>query len=151
MSYEDEYLCAVDPGASGGFAFDSGNGIAVCKMPSTSIDLLRFCNMLAAKGVTKVLVEKVGFHRQGNSASSSAKFAWSCGELRMALLAAGLAIEEVTPSAWMKGLLGDVPKEKTVRKNKIKQVVQMRYPRLQVTLATSDALGMLTYWKERRK
>jgi len=38
-----------------------------------------------------------------------------------------------------------LPKEKTDRKREIQNQMKQRYPSLRVTLALSDALGILTY------
>jgi hypothetical protein len=95
-------------------------------------------------------MEKVGFHRQGNSAGSSAKFARHCGQLEMALLASGIPIVDVVPSKWMKEVMSTVPTDRAERKRFIKEFVQRRYPSLKITLDTADALGILMYALERR-
>jgi hypothetical protein len=55
-----------------------------------------------------------------------------------------LPLIEVAPVKWQK-YYGALPKEKKDRKNKIKELMQMRYPALKVTLNTADALAILTY------
>jgi hypothetical protein len=49
----------------------------------------------------------------------------------------------------MKSVMGEVPKDKKERKNKIKELMARKYPHLKVTLSTSDALGILTWGMSR--
>ena len=138
-------LC-VDPGASGGFAVrGAGGAISAAPMPEGMTAQLDTIRAMAAynPGLTAIL-EKVGFHRPGNSAVSTAKFARHCGHLEAALYSFGVPFEEVAPRTWMKAL-GALPADKTARKNAIKENVARRFPHLTVTLKTADALGMLIY------
>jgi Holliday junction resolvasome RuvABC endonuclease subunit len=140
-------IIAIDPGLSGGIAWLDGDQYKCVPMPGTPLDIFMFMAGLALPNPAawKCIIENVGFHVQGNSASSSVKFARHCGHLDMALVALGIPTVKVGPSAWMKSLLGTVPAEKTARKNAIKTTVQQRLPYLgrAVTLQTADALGML--------
>ena len=82
----------------------------------------------------------------------------------MALIALDIPSDpSVLPSKWQTFFIGKpnypkIPKEiqgkarkqilakrKTERKNKIKAKAQALYPHLKITLATSDALGILTW------
>jgi hypothetical protein len=45
--------------------------------------------------------------------------------------------------------LGALPADKTARKNAIKEQVARRFPHLDVTLKTADALGMLVWAMQR--
>jgi len=148
-------LIAIDPGASGGIAWlKTNNIIDCCKMPSTPMDILYQLDRLSFAGTEELFctMENVGFYRPGNSATSAVKFARHCGHLDMALLALHYQIEMVTPSKWMRGFLGTVPKDKTERKNAVKIKCQQRLPYLgkKITLATSDALGILLWQMEHR-
>ena len=143
-------LC-IDPGASGGLAiFDTYNDVAAWSMPegmTAQIDAIRAAS--AENPNLTAVIEKVGFHRPGNSAVSTAKFARHCGHLEAALYSVGVPFEEVAPRVWMKAL-GALPADKTARKNAIKEQVARRFPHLDVTLKTADALGMLV-WAMQRK
>ena len=152
-------LVAIDPGMSkstpGGIAWFQGNDkIDCCKMPSTPMDIFQQLDRLSFAPNKSLLciMEKVGFYRPGNSATSAVKFARHCGHLDMALLALHYQIEMVAPSKWMRGFLGTVPKDKRERKNAIKIKCQQRLPYLgrKITLATSDALGILLWQMEHR-
>lgn len=144
-------LLAIDPGASGGIAaIDTARDWPVCvKMPETPKDLLETLQgLLYMNPEARAVVEKVGFHVQGNNASASCKFARHCGQLEMALIACGIPFEEVTPQKWMKPMA--LPKDKAARKRAIKDAMQRQYPPIKVTLWNADALGILTWWMDRK-
>jgi hypothetical protein len=95
-------------------------------------------------------MEKVGKHRLGNSAQSSAVFAKHVGHLEALLVAWELPTAEITATSWMTDVVPGRPKgvesqQVRARKNHIKDQMQRRYPDQKVTLATADALGILTY------
>lgn len=135
-------IITIDPGKSGGIAWKINNEVFCAKMPETIKDMVDFFQELMDKGISDVVMEKVGNHVIGNSASSSVKFARHCGQLEGVLVALGFSLVEVTPQKWMKKL-GALPKKKKDKKNKIKEIAQMKYPKLKVTLALSDALGIM--------
>ena len=143
-------ILTIDPGASGGLAiFDTYNDVAAWSMPegmTAQIDAIRAAS--AENPNLTAVIEKVGFHRPGNSAVSTAKFARHCGHLEAALYSVGVPFEEVAPGVWMKAL-GALPADKTARKNAIKEQVARRFPHLDVTLKTADALGMLVWAMQR--
>ena len=112
------------------------------------IDAIR--HIAATNPGLMAVIEKVGFHRPGNSAVSTAKFARHCGHLEAALYSVGVPFEEVAPGTWMKSI-GALPADKTARKNAIKETVARRFPHLAVTLKTADALGMLVWAISRDK
>ena len=138
-------LC-IDPGASGGMAIACHDGsIEAYPMRdgmTGQIDAIR--HIAATNPGLMAVIEKVGFHRPGNSAVSTAKFARHCGHLEAALYSVGVPFEEVSPGVWMRAL-GALPADKTARKNAIKEQVARRFPHLDVTLKTADALGILCW------
>lgn len=144
-------LIAIDPGLSGGFAWrDEDGSIHSQKMPSTLRDLSDLIYGLDLCPKTFVLMEKVGKHRLGNSAQSSAVFAKHVGHLEALLVAWELPTAEITATSWMTDVVPGRPKgvesqQVRARKNYIKDQMQRRYPDQKVTLATADALGILTY------
>lgn len=144
-------ILAIDPGASGGMAWTNHDGIAMCeKMPdgmAEQIDRLR--NIIVGNMIDRVYLEKVGSYMQGNSATAACTFARHCGHLEAGVYTLCIPCEQVAPTVWMKAI-GTMPKEKRARKNGIKEVMARLYPHLQVTLATADALGILT-WAMSRK
>ena len=142
-------LC-IDPGASGGLALLNREGnVEAFPMRdgmTEQIDAIR--HIAVTNPGLKAVVEKVGFHRPGNSATASCKFARHCGHLEAALYSVGVPFEEVSPGVWMRAL-GALPADKTARKNAIKEQVARRFPHLDVTLKTADALGMLVWAMQR--
>jgi hypothetical protein len=138
-------LC-IDPGASGGLAVQPPYGMVEAQaMPegmTAQIDAIR---AIAANFPGLVAyIENVGFHRPGNSAVATAKFARHVGHLEAALYACGIPTTTVTPSKWM-AALGTMPADKKDRKNAIKEKVARQFPHLKVTLGVADALGILVW------
>jgi hypothetical protein len=138
-------VLAIDPGAGGGFAVLRADGEVVAfPMPdgmTAQIDALR---SLATIPHIRAVVEKVGFHRPGNSATATATFARHVGHLEAALYCLCIPVEQVAPGVWMKHL-GELPKDKAERKRAIKEEMARRHPNLAVTLMTADALGILAW------
>lgn len=145
-------ILAIDPGANGGFAWIDRDGIVQSeKMPEgMTAQLDRIGSLRYEDGATTAVLEKVGFHREGNSASASAKFARHCGHIEAALYLWSVPAEDVAPGVWQRSI-GVLPKEKAERKRAIREAMQRRYPHLKVTLATADALGILTWAMGRSK
>ena len=164
-------IVGIDPGLSGGIAwYDSlctGHKVGACKMPGTLRDIYGLLSgHTATVGIGHAeafyMVEKVGTYMPGNSGPAAAKFARHCGALDMALIAIGLPWDNITPVKWQKEFIGapawgplppvktperkrELARRKQIRKNLIKEKAQRLYPHVKVTLATADALGILTY------
>lgn len=143
-------ILAIDPGISGGLAWCRSysaepNKVQAVKMPKEIKDLYKVMQEITNGQHAVCYIENVGFYRPGNSAPAAVKFGKHVGHLQMAIEALGIANVAVVPSKWMKEVLIEVPKEKGTRKHEIKEVMQKRYPHIKVTLALSDALGILTY------
>ena len=146
MTDSHKAILAIDPGAGGGLAIQPTEGLAVAiPMPegmTAQVDELR--SISAANPGISAIVEKVGFHRPGNSAVATAKFARHVGHIEAALYALGIPFIEVTPQGWMKSI-GSLPADKQARKRAIREEMARRFPHLSVTLKTADALGILTW------
>ncbi len=138
-------LC-IDPGASGGLALLNHESIIdAFPMPdgmTGQIDAIR--HIAVTNPGLKAVVEKVGFHRPGNSATASCKFARHVGHIEAALYTCGIPFVEVTPHKWM-AAIGTMPADKKARKNFIKEEMARRFPHLKVTLGVADALGILCW------
>lgn len=146
MTEAAQAILTIDPGALGGFAIQPPYGMVEVKaMPegmTAQIDAIR---AIAANFPGLVAyIENVGFHRPGNSAVVSCKFARHVGHLEAALYACGIPTMTVTPRKWM-AALGSLPADKKDRKNAIKERVARMFPHLKVTLGTADALGILVW------
>lgn len=137
-------LLAIDPGVSGGLAWRDADGIVHAEpMPdgmTAQVDFLR-SRAASLPGLTAVM-EKVGTYVPGNHVGSACTFARHCGHLEATLYALGIPFTEVAPAVWMRKL-GALPKDKPERKRAIREEMQRRFPGLEVTLKTADALGIL--------
>lgn len=138
---------AIDPGANGGIAVEFCGLVECWKMPETIGDIWDLFLSQFAGAETECIIEAAGMHVAGNNASASCKFARHCGHLEMALIAAGIPFKSIHPTKWMKHL-GQMPKNKAERKRYIKDLMQRRYPAIDVTRWNADALGILTYMLE---
>ena len=142
-------LLAIDQGASGGIAWQSANGNTQCiPMPqgmSAQIDELR--GIVAANPGIQAVIERVGTYVPGNSGVAAATFARHCGHIEAALYCFGVPTTQVAPHKWQ-AALGAWPKDKKQRKRAIKEAMARRFPALNVTLKTSDALGILCYARQ---
>jgi len=150
-------ILAIDPGQTGGFAWKREKQIYTQLMPDTPKDIIESLRKIAqtADGYETLIcyIERVGGYMPGNSGPASVKFAKHTGHLEMALIALNISYREVLPAVWMKQFIGvqkyppsmKAGQKKTLRKNKIKQKAQALYPDIKVTLAISDALGILNY------
>lgn len=163
-------IIAIDPGLSGGIAWSDHNvrGDAV-KMPDTPKGILNYLQYLkniyeenpSADGCICYL-EKVGpMPKQG--VTSVWTFGEHYGTLQAILLCLEIPKKDVTPAVWQKAIGAtrpSVPKDATPSqkeaakregKHKIKSIVEARFPTLQVTLKTADALGILIYAMEKER
>ena len=139
-------LIAIDPGAHGGIAWRfEGEPVDAIRMPSGMTDIhSKLQEIASVQRVTRVLIEKTGTYRKGNTGPGAVKFARHCGHLEALVYGMCLSCRQIAPNQWMKSFLGAVPKDKRERKLKIKEQAQLLYPHLAVTLLTADALGLLT-------
>lgn len=120
-------------------------------MPPTDVDLWEW---LEPKSVhypstcrpDLCILEKV-HAMPGQGVTSTFKFGQSYGALRMAVIAAGLPLEEVTPRKWQPaiGVSSKKCETKTAHKNRLKARAQELFPGLTITHATADALLLAVY------
>lgn len=159
-------IIAIDPGATGAIVSKNPNfpercpNVTIAKMPETERELWDKISEVAEYAEDHGLeiiafLEKVGFHRKGNSASASVKFATNVGLCRMALTAAKIPYVSEPPQKWMKALPITLPDDKDLnlrkkkRKKTIREYVQRRYPHaIGITDTTADAVGMLSYMED---
>jgi len=163
-------IIAIDPGLSGGIAWSDHNvrGEAV-KMPDTPKGILDYLQYLksiyegnpSADGCICYLEDVHSMPKQG------VKSMWTFGEhygaLQAILLCLGIPMKTVTPNTWQKAIGASRPKPpkdatpsqreaaKREGKHNIKRIVEARFPTLQVTLKTADALGILIYAIEKER
>ncbi len=140
-------MLGCDPGASGGLALVYADGTAEAwKMPATERDLLDLAREMATRfdmppvKQPRATIEVVhSMPKQG--VSSTFKFGCGYGGLRMALLASGFALHEVSPAKWQGGMGCRTGGDKNVSKAKAQQL----FPTLRITHALADALLIATW------
>lgn len=139
-------IIGLDPGASGGIAWITDGKPCVEKMPDTLQDLWQLLSDIAVMDIhhgyneCKAYLEQV-HSMPGQGVASSFKFGQGYGALEMALTAAGIPFERVTPQKWQKALGCLTKGDKNVSKRKAQEL----FPQMKVTHATADALLIAEY------
>lgn len=154
-------LIAIDPGQSGGIAYDilhddmedkPWHEVGVQSMPSTIMDIIDTLRIMHNNtGENVVYLEDV-HTMPGQGVASSGRFMRHQGCLETAALCLGYKLVYVRPQVWQKHftlLKKDKSETGTSHKNRIKAFAQQRYPNVRITLATADALAILEYAKEK--
>lgn len=157
-------LLAIDPGLSGGIAWQIGSGKACAvKMPETESDIAEIIDApeihAALVNGTSVVafIENVPIAMPGKGAAM-AKLNANAGFIRGLLCGLGIRTILVRPVKWQEHYeFGSKPKKRNAKgemvpddttwKNKLKAEAQRRFPGLKVTLDTADALLILDYAK----
>jgi crossover junction endodeoxyribonuclease RuvC len=139
----------LDPGQSGSISFhpESGDPWAE-KMPETDQDLLGL--FMDLRGCTEyemvAMLEQV-HSMPGQGVSSSFKFGEGYGKLQMALCAAGIPYQRVTPQKWQKDLQCLTKGDKNVSKRRAQEL----FPQIKVIHALADGLLIGLYCKRHWK
>ena len=143
-------------------------------MPSTERDIWDWFSVLNSKNTIAVIEKVGGFAGVGHPGSRMFNFGKGYGGLRMALIAAGIPFDEISPQTWLnamriplkkrgpareiinkKGKSQKVPGEFTETgsqwKSRLKARAQQLYPEIDVTLKTADALLIATYCRRREE
>ena len=142
-------LIAIDPGASGGIAWSKIGHTNCAAIPGTLGDLITGLRALYGEEYRTVVLEKVvGFIPQA-SPGAMFSFGQNFGQIEGVLQAIGFRVILVRPQEWQKALRlgGKSGNSQSEWKNKLKAEAQRRFPGLDVTLKTADALLLLDYAK----
>lgn len=145
-------VIAVDPGASGGIAWARGEELGCCPMPAAitdAVDLLR--SMRAEADQCEIWIEDVPkFVGKAIPSSTTAVLFKNFGYIEGAATAFGYRVILIKPHDWQKffrlGTKSDCAST-TEWKNKLKAEAARRFPTLDVTLKTADALLILDFAK----
>lgn len=134
----------VDPGRSSGCIsiwMPSVNAVECYPLSKlTDREIWNVVSDLAEYGPVFAVLEAVhAMPKQG--ISSTFKFGTSFGELKMALVAAEIPFELVSPQKWQKALSCQTKGQKNVSKNKAQQL----WPDIKITHATADSLLLAEY------
>jgi hypothetical protein len=141
----DTIIVAIDPGASGGLAWQvPGFAMAVENLPETPHELCELLTCIQKDGDARVYLEEVGGYTGGTGMPGSAAFNFGrgFGQILGVCAAMGIPVELVRPQKWQKALSLGTSKgmTKTQWKNKLKVRAMQLYPDVRVTLNVSDAL-----------
>lgn len=129
------FYLGIDPGKSGGIAVLSPTGVIDCtvKMPQTEADLYHLLRSFEGDG--RAMVEHVHASPQMGVVSAFT-FGKGYGALLMALTAAKIKFDEVSPRKWQAAMQCLTKGDKNVSKRRAQQL----FPQLTITHATADAL-----------
>jgi hypothetical protein len=140
-------ILAIDPGASGGFAWRNIDGkVECCAMPDSEQEVVHLIRRL--QQVDLVLIEHVGGYMPGKFTPGSGMFNFGCGYgiIKGAMIAFNMEFKVVAPHKWQKDLGMGAKKDYEKRwKNHLKEEAIKLYPAIKVTLKTADALLILSY------
>ncbi len=140
-------LLAIDPGASGGWAWSvDGEQVETAKMPDSFAGIVTGLRGLHVSGGIQTLVlEKVGGYTGGPGTPGSAMFNFGMGYgfIQGAAMMAGMRVVLVAPQKWQKKFsLGTVKDSggKGPWKRKLRDCAARLFPNNEVILGTADAL-----------
>jgi hypothetical protein len=147
-------IIAIDPGSLGGVAVWVF-GVAGCRpMPPTQGDQVALLRGLKTSsdrsGVETVCIMEAvtGYAGTPQPGGAMFRFGEHFGFIKGVVQTLGMRLELVRPQVWQKAFgLGTASAcaSKTIWKNKLKAEAQRRFPHLEVTLKTADALLILEY------
>jgi len=138
-------IIGIDPGKNGAIAWITDGKPCVEKMPETLQDLWDliedFSPALWEAGTKpKAYIEAVHSSPQ-MGVTSAFTFGQGFGHLEMALTAAVIPFERVTPQRWQKAMGCLTKGDKNVSKRRAQEL----FPQMKVTHATADALLIAEY------
>jgi hypothetical protein len=143
-------IVAVDPGASGGIAWQKGEELGSCPMPGAitdAVDLLR--SLRAGSDLCEIWIEDVPkFVGKAIPSSSTAVLFRNFGYIEGAATAFGYRVILVKPQDWQSHFRLGTKRDcasTTEWKNKLKAESARRFPTQWVTLKTADALLILDF------
>jgi hypothetical protein len=148
---------AIDPGVSGGIAWDGASLPSCMSMPTSDTEIAEEIQNLAdilcsiRDNVTLVIEDVPKYVGEKLPGSKIFPLAFNCGLVRGVALALKIPIILVKPHDWQKHFRLGTKKDAgstTAWKNRLKSEAQRRYPHLKVTLKTSDALLILAFARE---
>ena len=145
----------IDPGKSGGMVALCGDGVRTQHLSGTLHQLWGWLSEYPKAGfTTHAVLERVGGYVGGNPTPGSAMFNFGAcyGHLEMALVAAGIPFDRVTPAVWQRAM-GVPPRNgatKAEHKRKLKARAEELFPSVKVTLATADAILLAEFCRRKR-
>jgi len=144
-------LLAIDPGASGGFAWVHDGKVGANKMPQSDSEILDQLSNLVDHSfpeIPVVYIEKVsGFIGKPQPGARMFKFGKGFGFLLGVLMSLRWEINLISPQKWQKSLGIGTKGERSGPewKRRLKDEAQRLFPAKKVSLATADALLILRF------
>lgn len=150
---------SVDPGKDGGLAFWEPSGYTWAeRMPQTPGEILSAIRNFAGNCINQsaemvCYMEVVGGFIKGNAAPGSAmfKFGEGVGFIKGVIQTLGINLRMVRPQKWQQPFgLGTKSQcaSKTIWKRKLCAEAERRFPSVNVTLKTCDALLILAWARQ---
>jgi hypothetical protein len=134
---------SIDPGASGGIAYNEDGWVTCDPMPETVVDLADKLRSLQIAGNQVCILEEIPMHA-GPNAAGMIKLGIRYGECRGILATLGIKVITLPPKKWQAALgLGVKASHGARWKAHLKEKSQTLFPHLKVTLKVADALLIL--------
>lgn len=134
---------AIDPGLSGGLAW-ADDGVVFQPIPMPESEKFIVIALRDLRPDFAVIEDIPWMVKQRVNPASLSKLHRNCGVLHGCLRAMDVPICPVSPQVWQ-ARFGVSEKTYAVRKRRLKEEAQRRYPDLKVTLDTADALLILDW------
>ena len=139
-------IIGIDPGKNGGIAWIGTRGAQTRKMPETLSDMWCLVCQINDPVVGGMDYPRMAYIEQVHSSpqmgvKSAFTFGQGFGHIEMALMAAGISFERVSPQKWQKAMGCLTKGDKNVSKAKAQEL----FPGLKITHATADALLIAEY------
>lgn len=142
-------IWALDPGKEGAIAeLDGAGSLRTIRLPPDPVALADLLLSYDLRGT--LILEDVGYHRRGNSATSSCTFARHCGYLDGLLYPAvargDLRVVKISPRRWQRGI--PLPREKGAHKEGLFLFARSLFPGAKFPKYAADAVCLLGLRRE---
>lgn len=148
---DNRIYVGIDPGKNGGIGIIYNDTAYCIKCPATIAEMANEINSIkdiAPDINVQAIIESVhSFPHQG--VKSVWTFGSNYGQWLGILAAHKIPYVQVSPQKWMK-IYQPLSKDKKERKHQLKHQAEQRFPEIKITLATSDALLLANYLKEKQ-
>ena len=148
---DNRIYIGIDPGKNGVIGIIYNETAYCLKCPTTIAEManeISSIKQIAPDITVQAIIEKVhSMPKQG--VKSVWTFGANYGQWLGILASNKIPYVQVSPQKWMR-LYQPLSKDKKERKNQLKHQAQQRFPELKITLATSDALLLAYYLKDKQ-
>lgn len=151
-----KYFIGIDPGVTGGLCVidEAGRLLHLESCPKTlkgQWDAIGRARAVIGEQRLNLMCAIESVHSMpGQGVRSVWTFSGNYHAWLMALVAAEIPYQQISPQRWMKHF-GAMPKEKKLRKHRLLHLAEARYPSVKITLALADLVMIATYAKEQLK